>query len=292
MYVDREFGRDSQSTRRHPSMGAASSFHAYGKFMQADPLGYGGDGPNLYAYGLNDPVNHTDPLGLRVPATGSLVGNAPPIGPFSCSGDCSVYQSRPGSGPNDPNLGGYWERTPVKYTWDPATQSWAPIITANLWVSYGFPSFNFFDRSTWNLYRPEDAEGENCTPSPSQLANSGKVEFAYGEGSVAAAGTAGDSVGTFETEVGYSGTFHTEFEGIFVGLKGIGVAAGIGISKNLGTFQGRNINYGAAIPGFSSSLSFDDNANRVGVSGGLATPSIGIYMTKSYTYILTLKCPK
>jgi RHS repeat-associated protein len=35
-----------------------------GIFAQTDPIRYNGDGPNLYVYTLNDPVNFTDPRGL------------------------------------------------------------------------------------------------------------------------------------------------------------------------------------------------------------------------------------
>jgi RHS repeat-associated protein len=41
-----------------------------GRFINQDPLGFSGSGPNLYAYAGNSPTNFTDPSGLEVTATG------------------------------------------------------------------------------------------------------------------------------------------------------------------------------------------------------------------------------
>jgi RHS repeat-associated protein len=49
----------------------------WGRFMQVDPIGYGG-GSNLYAYVGNDPLNATDPSGLCYPVCtvvgGGIIG--------------------------------------------------------------------------------------------------------------------------------------------------------------------------------------------------------------------------
>lgn len=54
----------------------ARAYHpGLGRFLQPDPIGYAGDGPNLYAYVLNDPVNLVDPLGAISEII--VIGNLP-----------------------------------------------------------------------------------------------------------------------------------------------------------------------------------------------------------------------
>ena len=60
------------ASRRRDSFVHLVNCHRNPRFLQTDPIGYGG-GFNLYAYVLNDPVNWIDPLGLMTPAECELL---------------------------------------------------------------------------------------------------------------------------------------------------------------------------------------------------------------------------
>jgi RHS repeat-associated protein len=75
-----------------------------GIFAQTDPVGYNGDGPNLYAYVEDDPVNFVDPMGLNeVVARGSMCDNL--VG-YSCGlVDGKIFVTGSGWGDDCVDLG-------------------------------------------------------------------------------------------------------------------------------------------------------------------------------------------
>jgi len=88
------------------------------RFVSQDPIGLAGGSLNLYAYSLNAPLNHTDPLGTDVFAMGFggsyFAGSLSPNGPNSgyavqgsigvaydsTTGELTAYMSSGNTGPN------------------------------------------------------------------------------------------------------------------------------------------------------------------------------------------------
>jgi hypothetical protein len=122
---------------------------------------------------------------------------------------------------------------------------------------------------------------------------SGPVSYKYSEFSATAGGTSGDAAGTFQTSKGYSGVFHTTFDGVAAGGKGIGVSYGGGTSASLATFAGANINVVGTLGPDAISDNFDvGTGDLVGETDALSTLGIMLGLTVSHTTILILICPK
>ena len=102
-----------------------------------------------------------------------------------------------------------------------------------------------------------------------------------------------DIPGVFSTSKGYSGTFHASFDGLFIGVKGLGVAYGGGSSQSLATFSGANYNLVATLGPYSMSDNYDTGTGQhVGQTDALSTLGLGFGGTRSYTTLVTISCPR
>jgi hypothetical protein len=131
-----------------------------------------------------------------------------------------------------------------------------------------------------------------CTPTQTQLANSGTVQYKFTEVTVLDGALGAIIHGNFTTSGGYSGTFSTSVVGAAAGLPGLSGSLGTGQSRNLATFSGANLNIVAQLGIGSVSENFlPGNLDRIGATNAISTPGLSAGATRSYTRLDNVQCP-
>jgi RHS repeat-associated protein len=222
----------------------APTFRAYaqhfGRFNQTDPLVYAGDGPNVYAYVLDDPVNFIDPFGWEYRALN------PPCGPAGCTfdpitGNIFVTGAALDFGAPLSGAGGSGGGT--------FGRPFSPIAGFNLNPSSGGGS----NSSGGN--RPAATETPLCAPASSAVY---VLEFFGTAADIAALGSAGAAALTSPlppVAIGF---------GIFAGtMKAISLGAGLGVTA----IHAYNGNWVSAGTSFASTT--------IGALGGRGIQALG-----------------